>query len=223
MAEPAIRRHNPVKKRQLNQTCHFLFPFESPLIVHETSESSKGFARSNSWLVWVAFVVTFGSIIALACCGDLRRRFPVNFILLGIFTLAEALTMGIITAFYDTTIVVTAIAITAVVCLALTAFAMQTKIDFTVYNGAAFICLLVLMLMGLAVAIFPGAGFLRILYSGLGALLFSFFLLIDTQMIVGGNRQLQISPEEYIMAVITLYLDILQLFLHILQLLNASK
>lgn len=170
----------------------------------------------------LAFVVAIGSIIALSCCGDLRRRFPINFILLAVFTLAEALTTGIITAFYDTAIVCQAIAITAVVCIALTAFAMQTKIDFTVYNGAAFICLLVLMLMGLMMAFFPSTPFLRVLYSGLGALLFSFFLLIDTQMIVGGNRKLTISPEEYILAVITLYLDILQLFLHILNLLNSK-
>ena len=187
------------------------------------SESTKGFARQNEWLVWVAFAVTFGSIIALACCGDLRRRFPHNFIILALFTLAEALTMGIVVARFDTTIVVTAIAITAIVCVALTLFAMQTKIDFTVCNGAAFVLLLVLMLMGLVMACFPSTPALRIVYSGCGALIFSLFLLIDTQMIVGGNRQLQISPEEYIMAVITLYLDIIQLFLHILQLLNASK
>ena len=193
------------------------------VLIFTLSESTKGFARSNSWLVWVAFAVTFGSIIALSCCGDLRRRFPHNFILLGVFTLAEALTIGIITAYYDTTIVATAIAITALICVSLTLFAFQTKIDFTVCNGAAFVCLLVLMLMGLAVAIFPNTPAIRILYSGLGALLFSFFLLIDTQMIVGGNRSLQISPEEYIMAVITLYLDIIQIFLHVLNILNASK
>ena len=180
--------------------------------------------KENPGFLWAAFVVSFASIIALACCGDLRRRFPVNFILLGVFTLAEALTMGIISAFYDTKIVVMAIGLTALICLALTAFAMQTKIDFTVCNGFAFIALLVLMLMGLCMAFFPRNELLQVVYSGLGCLLFSFFLLIDTQMIVGGSRRsLQISPEEYIMAVITLYLDILQIFLHILQLLNASK
>lgn len=61
----------------------------------------------------------------------MRRKFPHNFIILGVFTIAESLSMGLITAHYKTDIVVTAIFITAVVCVALTIFAMQTKIDFT--------------------------------------------------------------------------------------------
>ena len=115
-----------------------------------------------------------------------------------------------------------AIGITAVVCVSLTIFAFQTKIDFTVYTGAAFVGLMILILMGF-VMMFVKAPIAHIVYGGFGAILFSFFLLIDTQMIVGGTRQVTISPEEYILAVITLYMDIIQLFLYILQILNASK
>lgn len=81
---------------------------------------------------------------------------------------------------------------------------------------------MIFFLMGF-VLIFVKMPIAHLIYSGFGALLFSFFLLIDTQMIVGGTRKVQISPEEYILAVITLYMDIIQLFLYILQILNASK
>jgi hypothetical protein len=192
------------------------------VLIFALSDGSKGFARSNPWLMWVGFAGTIITIITLTCCGDMRRKFPHNFILLGIFTLAESLVLGILTAHFETKIVVMAIGVTAVVCVALTAFAFQTKIDFTVYYGAAYVFFIVLFMMGL-VMMFVKMPILHMVYSCLGALLFSFFLLIDTQMIVGGSRSLQISPEEYILAVITLYLDIIQLFLYILQIFNGSK
>lgn len=192
------------------------------VLIFAFSEESKSFARGNLWLMWIGFAGTIVTIIALTCFGDLRRRFPHNFILLGLFTMAESLVLGILTAHYDTKTVVMAIGVTAVVCIALTAFAFQTKIDFTVYYGAAYIFFIVLFMMGL-VCMFVDMPILHMVYSCLGALLFSFFLLIDTQMIVGGSRSLQISPEEYILAVITLYLDIIQLFLYILQIFNGSK
>lgn len=173
-------------------------------------------------MVWMSFIMSIGSLIALSCCGEIRRKFPHNFICLGIFTLAQSLMLGIVSAFYKTHIVLMAIGITALICISLTIFAFQTKIDFTVYSGAAFICCLVLMVMGF-VLMFTRLSWLNVLYSGLGALLFSFFLLIDTQMIVGGTRAVVISPEEYILAVITLYMDIVQIFIHILNLLNSTN
>lgn len=78
------------------------------------------------------------------------------------------------------------------------------------------------MLTGFIMAIVQ-SNITQIIYSGFGALLFSFFLLIDTQMIVGGTRSLQISPEEYILAVITLYLDVLQIFIHVLNILGGAS
>jgi len=173
-------------------------------------------------MMWMSLAVSFGILLALMCVGDLRKTFPHNFILLGIFTLFESLLLGVFSAHMDTKSVVMAIGITAVVCVSLTIFAFQTKIDFTVYTGAAFVGLMILILMGF-VMMFVKAPIAHIVYGGFGAILFSFFLLIDTQMIVGGTRQVTISPEEYILAVITLYMDIIQLFLYILQILNASK
>jgi len=48
-----------------------------------------------------------------------------------------------------------------------------------------------------------------------GALLFSLFIIYDTQMIMT-----RLSPEEYIFATIQLYLDIINLFIEILKILE---
>ena len=40
-------------------------------------------------------------------------------------------------------------------------------------------------------------------------------------MIVGGTHKVQMSPEEYVFAALTLYLDIINIFLYILQILQS--
>lgn len=40
-------------------------------------------------------------------------------------------------------------------------------------------------------------------------------------MIVGGSHKMQISQEEYVFASLTLYLDIIQIFMYILQILQS--
>ena len=51
-----------------------------------------------------------------------------------------------------------------------------------------------------------------------GAIVFSLFIVFDTHMMMH-----KLSPEEYILAAINLYLDILNLFLHILRLLGDRR
>ena len=54
--------------------------------------------------------------------------------------------------------------------------------------------------------------------SFLGAVVFSLFIIYDTHMIMR-----RLSPEEYIFAAINLYLDIINLFLHILKMLSRDQ
>eukprot|EP00913_Durusdinium_trenchii_P007276 g6838.t1 len=57
------------------------------------------------------------------------------------------------------------------------------------------------------------------LYAGFGALLFSGYIVLDTQLIIGGKHSsFQFGTEDYVMAAITIYLDIINLFLYILSL-----
>jgi hypothetical protein len=178
--------------------------------------------RQGIWLMILAFVASIVSLCTLACCGSVRRAFPQNFICLGIFTLAQSVVLGFASAFSKSDAVWMAVLITAVVVISLTIFAFQTKIDFTACAGVAFVGLVILMIFGLVLA-FVKIPILHLIYACIGALLFSFYLIIDTQMIVGGNHKSQISPEEYIFGVITLYTDIINIFMYILQILNYAN
>ncbi|XP_066299930.1 protein lifeguard 1-like [Branchiostoma lanceolatum] len=182
------------------------------------------FAFQNRWMYYVALGITFVMIITLACCPNVRRNFPINFICLAIFTLAEGYLLGSISAAYGADAVMWAAGITAVVSLSLTVFALQTKIDFTVMGGCLFVFLIVLLCFGILCAIIRNH-YANIAYASLGALLFAFFqyLVYDIQLMMGGKHKYSISPEEYIFAALNLYLDIVNMFIYILYLVGAVK
>jgi hypothetical protein len=74
---------------------------------------------SNRWALPLACILTFGTLIALVCSEGARRAYPTNLVLLGIFTGAQGVLVGVACAAYDTPTVVLAVVLTAAVCLAL--------------------------------------------------------------------------------------------------------
>lgn len=183
---------------------------------------TKRFVQHHRELWWVALVVLIVCIIAMSCCGNVRRKAPMNFIFLGLFTVAQAFMLGVTTSNFDTEAVLLAVGITTAVCLGLTLFAFQTKWDFTVMGGALFVLVIILFVFGL-IAMIVKVKIVTLIYASLGALLFSFYLIYDTQMMLGGKHKYTISPEEYIFAALNLYLDIINIFLYILTIIGASR
>ncbi|KAK2724907.1 protein lifeguard 1-like isoform X4 [Artemia franciscana] len=186
------------------------------------NEGVRQWTLRNSYLVWVAFAIVMVTMLTLACCDGMRRKFPWNFILLGLFTVAESFMLGTVSATYKADEVVLAVGICAAVCLALTIFAMQTKVDFTALGGILLCCTVVLFIFGI-VAIFIPGNTVRLVYASLGALLFSVYLVFDVQLMMGGKHKYSISPEEYIFAALNLYVDIVNIFMFILSIIGNSR
>lgn len=185
-------------------------------------EPTKRFVRQHRELWWIALVVLFVCLIVMACCGEVRRKSPQNFFFLGLFTIAESFMMGTVASNFESDAVLMAVGITAGVCFALTLFAFQTRWDFTMMGGILFVAVIILMIFGI-VAIFVPGKTITLIYASLGALIFSFYLIYDTQIMMGGKHKYAISPEEYIFAALNLYLDIINIFLYILTIIGASR
>ena len=62
-----------------------------------------------------------------------------------------------------------------------------------------------------------------IVYGSIGALIFSLYIVYDTQLMMGGKHKYALDPEEYIFASLNLYLDIINLFMYILMIVGASS
>lgn len=184
-------------------------------------DDAKLFVRRNPWTYYVSYAIFFVSLIVLSCCGDFRRKHPWNLIALSILTLSLSYMVGMIASFYDTETVIIAVGITAVVCFTVVLFSLQSKYDFTSCRGVLFVCLIVLLLFSI-LCIFIRHKILHIVYASLGALLFTCFLAVDTQLLLG-NKKLALSPEEYIFAALNLYTDIINIFLYILAIVGRSR
>ena len=60
-------------------------------------------------------------------------------------------------------------------------------------------------------------------FGAAGALVFSLYLIYDTQLMLGGKHKYALSPEEYIFAALNIYLDVVQLFMYILMIVGGSR
>ncbi|KIP11563.1 hypothetical protein PHLGIDRAFT_33284 [Phlebiopsis gigantea 11061_1 CR5-6] len=179
------------------------------------SDDAIGWVQTH---IWSLYIPLFGTLINLGLLYWKRHSHPWNFVLLSTFTLMEAFTLGVLTAFYPTNVVMQALLITLGVFLGLTLFTFQSKYDFSGMGPWLFGGLIALMMTGIVGIFIPFGRTMDLIYAGGGTLLFSGYIVYDTYMI---NKRL--SPDEYIMGAISLYLDFINLFLNILRLLNGAS
>jgi FtsH-binding integral membrane protein len=196
------------------------------------SPSYKEWIQSNQWMMFGSVCVPvqmtlehcltclqlFGAIGFLILTYWKRKSYPTNLLFLAGFTGLEAYSISVVTSFYDSRIVLQAVLLTAGIFVALTLFACQTKYDFTSWMPYLFGGLWALILFGFMGAFFPYNSTIELAYSGIAALIFSGYILVDTQLILKHYH-----VEEEIAAAISLYLDIINLFLAILRILNNQQ
>jgi len=174
------------------------------------------YVLTHAWPVTVSCILSIVLIIALMGFKD---KSPHNMLLLAAFTFVEAFMVGTVTTAYaeeNIGIVLEAVFLTGAIFIGLTVFTFQSKIDFSFLGAFLSMGLGALILWGFFAMIFgAGTGYV---YALLGCIIFSGYILFDTWLIMD-----RLNPHEYVMAAIMLYLDIINLFLYLLQLLASSE
>lgn len=107
-----------------------------------------------------------------------------------------------------------ALASTGVIFLALSAYALITKKNFSYLGGIISVALIAAIVASFAAMIFNMPVF-QLFISGVIAVIMAAFILYQTSMIVNGGER------NYIMATITLYISIFNLFVTLLQIFGA--
>jgi len=90
-------------------------------------------------------------------------------------------------------------------------------------GGVLLAVLVVFILFGFIAAFFPKSRTLNLVYAAIGAIIFSMYIVYDTQIMVGGKHKYSLSPEEYVFGALNLYLDIINLFMYILSIIGNSR
>ncbi|KAF1945580.1 transmembrane BAX inhibitor motif-containing protein 4 [Clathrospora elynae] len=192
-----------------------LFATAAVSFVSMTSATYKNWIQTNEWMMWVTM---FGAFAFLGLTFWKRKSYPMNLLFLAGFTAMEAYSISVIVSFTESKIVLQALVFTLGIFVALSLFACQSKYDFTSWMPYLFGALWVLVLFGFMSAFFPYNSKVELGYGVICALIFSGYILVDTQMIM---RHYHV--EEEIAAAISLYLDVINLFLAILRILNSQN
>lgn len=110
-------------------------------------------------------------------------------------------------------LIFTSLGATGIIFVALSGYVLTTKKDFSFMGGFLFIAILGAILLSLAGALFH-LPMMQIVMSGAFVVIFSGYILYNTSQILHNGE------TNYIMATISLYLDILNLFLSLLRILS---
>ncbi|KAM3335684.1 hypothetical protein ACQJBY_029901 [Aegilops geniculata] len=176
------------------------------------------FVSSYAGLGLYVFVLVFPFIV-LCPLSIYRQKHPVNLLLLGVFTVAISLSVGLTCAFTSGKVILQAGILTIVVVLSLTAYtfwAARRGKDFSFLGPFLFASLMILLVFAFIQIFFPLGKLSHMIYGALAALIFSGYIVYDTGSIIKRYKY-----DEYVWAAVTLYLDIINLFLGLLTLFRA--
>ncbi|MEY3182301.1 MAG: inner membrane protein yccA [Pseudomonadota bacterium] len=111
-------------------------------------------------------------------------------------------------------IVMTTLGLTGAIFLSLSAYVLTTQKNFSFMSGFLFVALVLVCLASLVGVFFP-MPMLQLIVSSFMVLLFSGFILYDTSRIIHDGER------NYIMATMSLYLNIYNLFVNLLMIITA--
>jgi FtsH-binding integral membrane protein len=172
-------------------------------------------------MYYVSAILGFVLLCAFLCCTETMKQKPNDKIFLTLFTASLTYTLCFVSVFYKTQVVLLGGLSTLGMFSGLSLYAVQTKVDYTDCGNTLCILLLALILLGFMVP-FVHAPVVQICYSVGGATLFSFYIVYDTQLIMGdSNRKIKFKEDDYVLAAVSLYLDLVNLFLYMLDILNG--
>nr|QPF70274.1 lifeguard protein 1 [Carica papaya] len=159
------------------------------------------------------------SLILLCPLYVFHKKHPVNLILLVLFTVTFSFGVGLSCAFAPGKVILQAVILTSVMVTGLTLYtfwAVKRGQDFKFLGPFLFGSLLVLCFFGIMQVFFPFGKITTTIYSGLAALLFCAYIVYDTDELIK-----RYTYDEYICAAVSLYLDIVNLFLALLNILRV--
>lgn len=216
------------------------FAVASPFVFH-TRQTVWWFTK-HMWIIVVCAVFLivqylFHTCMSLQMCmgysGLFRqyvwmfRTVPWNFLYCFVYASVFGVIVGFTLVIYTAESVVAVFLLTALIIVGLTAYAVWTETDFTgmgMYIVVALLGLLGLLFIGM---FFPFGSMMHRIIGGVGAIIFGFIIVYDTQLIFGsaanGDKMLEFTLDMYAMAAFHLYLDFINFFLYMIRLLGERR
>ena len=176
------------------------------------------FQRRNIYIFYFCIIANIVMLIVISFMNDFLKKVPQNYVFLTVFTVFESYAISNICAFIKPFIVLNAILMTISITVFLMIYASKTDLDFTVYGSALYLGTLCLMLFGFF-ALFTSSNLFHIIVCIIGVFLYGLYVVYDFQLLLN-NKEVGLSIDDYILGAFMLYIDIIQLFLCLLELIQ---
>ena len=192
------------------------------ILLNQTTIGGPEWIQDTWYLYMPAVLLQLFVFCAIACCKNVARKTPTNYIFLGIFTVCWTYILTFICSFYAGEDIILAAGFTAIITLALSVYACFTKVDMTevcgpfLFMGLIIILMVQLMCCILSMIFFTFTNAWYPFMAGCMVVIYGIYILIDTQLIVGGGKH-ELSIDDYIIGAMILYIDIVMLFLYLLE------
>ncbi|MBP3846547.1 Bax inhibitor-1 family protein [bacterium] len=169
-------------------------------------------------IFWPALIVNIITFIILMFC---REIIPLNFFLMSLFTFTDGITIGIVLLEIDENIGIKVTAITAITTLLASLVGMYSGIDFSFLGKFLFFALLGLIVVYIIRLFVSIRGFHRKVIAAIGILIFIGYLLYDFNNLDKAKNIAKLNNWNTALDFsVNIYLDIINVFLQILDLLS---
>lgn len=178
--------------------------------------SIRAFMISHVSFVYYACGILTILSFGIFCFHKVLRKVPYNYILLSLWTFLMGYSIAVCCACCDSTVVLLSALATLFVTVSLSIYACFSDTSYTA-GGACIVGLLSSFLTFWF--FFSAIPMASSIYCSLGLLAYSFYIIFDTQMLFD-KLDYGYNVDDYILASLNIYLDIIQIFLYILNLLS---
>jgi FtsH-binding integral membrane protein len=177
------------------------------------TNSARQFVLQQQGVLISTILLSFLFLILSLCYG---RNYPCNYVCLFGFTLSESYLVTYICLFYQPITILLACGLTLSIFIILSVYVYYTKSDFQFIGAGLFASLWILIIGEIIQVIWlPRDQLFNTFMAIFGSIIACGYILYDTSEIL--NR---LTPDDFIHACISLYTDIIMLFLRLLELLG---
>ncbi|XP_006657498.1 protein LIFEGUARD 2-like [Oryza brachyantha] len=219
MTEPPEMRWALIRKIYVILSMQLLLTAAVAAVVVKVRAISHFFVSSHAGIGLYIFLIILPFIV-LCPLYFYHQKHPVNLILLGLFTVAISFAVGMTCAFTSGKVILESAILTTVVVFSLTAYtfwAAKRGRDFSFLGPFLFASLIVLLVFAFIQILFPLGKISQMIYGGIASLIFSGYIVYDTDNIIK-----RYTYDQYVWAAVSLYLDVINLFLSLMTLFRAA-
>ncbi|XP_073292231.1 protein LIFEGUARD 2-like [Primulina huaijiensis] len=220
MLESPELRWSFIRKIYTIVSIQLLLTIAVAAVVVTVQPISRFFATTGAGLaLYIVLIIT--PFIVLCPLYYYFQRHPLNYFLLGVFTLALSFAVGLTCAYTSGKVILESVILTAAVVVSLTLYtfwAAKRGQDFNFLGPFLFGAVVVLMLFSLVQIFFPLGRVILMIYGCLASIIFCGYIIYDTDNLIK-----RYAYDEYIWAAVALYLDVINLFLSLLTLFRAAE